>query len=332
MKSKKSKKQILEETEIMKEKLTKLFHDMLDFKHKEYDENLSFDELLKLTSIHYNYESYLFNDAYAAVKYGKVFVLPSEADNPFRDPDEDLTLPPEGILETLTTLYDCLTEKDNDYQKHANDDVDIDLSDGKTLKELANEYTDRFVPIFQEMLDVEKVPYDAKEDNSFSSLFLKVVDAYPWYYDLLFYLYHQIFSSLDSSYVDIINTCAASLKRLENYKKERDAFYKEHADIIEAHKKWLVKKEEVQKYNQEMAKKCAPYDSQLQGLYKDLRKAKRARNRKEISKYMKQIDELKKMLQEKYPFKSIEDDPYDQIKYKDCFDDFEDLENDEYIP
>lgn len=332
MSSKKSEKQVLEEIEKMKEKLTSLFHEMLDFKHKEYDENLSFDDLLELTSIHYNYCSYRFTDAYHAVKYGKVYVLPSDADNPFRDSEEDLTLSIDGVLEMLTALYDELTEKDNDYKKHANDDVDIDLSGGKTLKELAQEAENRFVPLFQEMLDLEKVSYDAKKDNTFSSLYLKVIDAYPWYRDLLFHLHYQIHTDLDSSYVDVINTCAWSLKRLQGYKKERDAFYQEHADIVQAHKEWLEEKAKVEKFNKEVEKKREPYAKQLNGLYKDFRKAKRVRNKKEMRNYMKQIEEIEKMLLDNYPFKSIDSDPYNAIKYQGCFDDFDDLEDNEFIP
>lgn len=331
-----SKKKIVnldsEEIETMKEKLTKLFHEMLAYKHKEYDENLPFDELLKLTAIHYNYCSYLFDEAYHAVKYREAYVLPSEADNPFRDPEKDLTLSPEQILETLTTLYDGLTEKDNDYKKHAKDDVDIDLSGGKTLKSLAKEYEERFVPLFQEMLDLEKIPYDAKKNNSFSSLYLKVIDAYPWYHDLLFHLHYQISTSLDSSYVDIINACALGLKRLQGYQKERETFYKEHADIIEAHKKWLEKKAQVEKCNREIEKQREPYAKQLDTLYKGLRKANRTRNRKEKRTYLKEIEGIEKMLCDKYPFQTIDSDPYNEIKYQNCFDDFDDLEDDESIP
>ncbi len=332
MSQKKNEKHTLEEIESMKEKLTKLFHEMLTYKKKEYGENLSFEELMRLTAIHYNYRSYLFEDAYHAVKFGEAFVLPSEADNPFRNPDEDLSLSPEQILETLAVLYDDLTEKGNDYKKHAKDDVDIDLSGGKTLEELAKEYKEHFVPLFQEMLDLEKVPYDAKKNNSFSTLYLKVIDAYPWYHDLLFHLNYQISSSLDSSYVDMINACALGLKRLQGYQKERETFYQEHADVIEAHKKWLKKKAQVEKFNQQVEKEREPYARKLHGLYKDYRKAKRVRNKKDMRKYMQQIEEIEKMLCDNYPFQTIDSDPYNEIKYQNCFDDFVDLEEGEPTP
>lgn len=234
-------KQRLEEE---KSKLVDLFHEMLEYKNISYDNDASFLDLLELVSIHYNSFSTPIDFVYYGIKYGS---FPPSYDE--RDDDVDYEITDEMNLENLKDLYEALTEKDNDYKVHAHDYIDINLKEGQTLKELADEYEAKFGLLLREMLEFinEKVP-DGKAD--FYDLWHTVGSKYPWYYQMLDRLHFVRYTSLHSNYVDQIDSMNRVYNNLSKYKEEYPSYIEQYKDIIEERKAWLEEVESLKKANE----------------------------------------------------------------------------------
>lgn len=190
-----------------KEKLTKLFHSMLDFKQIKYDIAWDFMTLLDYTSNYYNYYRDFFLDTHTSILYHVVRDLYGEE---FEDISE---------IETIRNLREfslALTERDHSYKEHAYDYLDIELKEGESYSDLVHQKEHEFLLLFREMLDFVQVPYQEEED--FISLKLKVEEAYPWYFNLLFYgLNHY---NLRENYIDILTSMEHVYQKLERYKEE----------------------------------------------------------------------------------------------------------------
>lgn len=207
-----------------KEKLTKLFHQMLDFKQIKYDIAWDFITLLDYTSNYYNYYRDFFLDTHTSILYQAVKDIYGEE---LEDVSE------EGTIDNLREFYYALTEKGNSYQEHAYDFLDIELKDGEDYPSLVQEKKEEFLCLFREMLDFVKVPWQEKED--FEDLKIKIEGAYPWYFDLLFYgLSH---SDLRENYIDILTNMELIYQKLKRYQEEyqyqKENYKEEDFDLLE---------------------------------------------------------------------------------------------------
>lgn len=226
---------IKEQIDEEKNKLYKLFEEMLDFKKIPYKKDLDFLNLLELVSIHYNSFSVFFDYVYYGLKY---YSFPPSYDD-YSYNDEVIEVTDENNLESLKELYEALTEEKNDYKVHAYDFVDINLKEGQTLKDLSDEYREKFGPLFKEMLDFIKVEIPTGKQNDFYDLWHLVATNYPWYYDLINHLYFIVYFSLDANYIDQIDSMDRVYKKLINYKAEYNDYVLKYKDIIEERKDWL---------------------------------------------------------------------------------------------
>lgn len=237
----------LKQIEILKEKLTKLFKEMLDFKNISYKKDMDFFNLLELTSIHYNSFSVYFDYAFYGLKY---YSFPPNYDDYDLD-DEELEVTDESNLKSLKELYDALTEEGSDYKVHAFDYVDIKLEDGQTLKELASLKLEKFGPLFKEMLDFINFEIPQGKKSDFYDLWHLVATEYPWYYSLINHLHFIVYVSLDANYVDQIDLMERTYKRLKNYKDEFNYYVSKYKDIIEKRNDWKKECEFAEKQGDE---------------------------------------------------------------------------------
>ena len=160
-------------------KLIKLFKEMMEYKHKKYDENWDFETWLDKLDEAYHYYHNDFMDAYEIVERGCIS----------REVDADYeviikTTKAERIIE-LRTLYDFLTWDKDDYKNYANYYRDYELKEGQTYKDLFDLEKEKFVKLFKEMLELVKYKY---ESNDFYALMVDIKNAYPFYRNLITHL------------------------------------------------------------------------------------------------------------------------------------------------
>lgn len=192
------------------QKITKLFKEMLDYKHKKYDNSISFLDLLEKTSNYYNYykdDFYILKKIYTKgsipviddYSYPERYVYPNEV---------------EKII-LLNEIYNNITSPNDDYKKYADFYIDIDLQPGKTYKTIYDAKMSKFVTLLHKMLDYVKVPHDNDEDYY---LFLTplVVKYYPFYSDSLFHLQSTL-SNPSNNYIDCIDTIEKTYNYLSHY-------------------------------------------------------------------------------------------------------------------
>ncbi len=298
-----------------KEKLAKLFLEMLDYKNKKYEKNMKFEDLLDLVSIHYNYYKYEFNEVYCAIRYRERYIPYSEVDNPFLD-DEDIdnALTDDKINEILEEVYSELSDEDYGYKKYANYFIDINLKEGQSLKSLFDECEHKLISLFYEMLEFIGKKYEKEKYDTYYNLGIKVANEYPWYYQDIENL-NRVHLDMDSNYIDYIDRMEKLYSIIYKYKEEYPSFAKKYKEEIEAHKVW---KEEVKKkriINSEIEEKRIkdPLYTEIKKFRKIARQKMREVNRKETEKYKKMLNEKKDELNRKYPLEEYGEDPYQKI-------------------
>lgn len=191
---------------IEKEKLTQLFHEMLEFKNKKYDENWDFLTLLEYTSRYYNAYSFEFDEVYLGLKYHIVKDIYGE---------ENITIGKVENIQNIRYLYQELSDKNYGYRYRANDYIDFDLQDGETYQDLIKEKKKEYEKLFKEMLDFVKISYEGLEFYQIRNL---VCEAYPWYEDMIHHALEH--NSLHENNIDILDSLYKIYDKLKNYKKD----------------------------------------------------------------------------------------------------------------
>lgn len=191
---------------IGQDKLTVLFHEMLDFKNKKYDKDWDFLTLLEYTSRYYNAYSFEFDEVYLGLKYHIVKDIYGE---------ENITIGKVENIQNIRYLYQELSDKNYGYRYRANDYIDFDLQDGETYQDLIKEKKKEYEKLFKEMLDFVKISYEGLEFYQIRNL---VCEAYPWYEDMI----HNVLEhySLHENYIDILDSLYKIHDRLKKYKED----------------------------------------------------------------------------------------------------------------
>ena len=160
------------------DKLIVIFKEMLDYKHKKYEETWNFKEFADKISQYYNLFSGYLNDCVNAIYYG-TYTYDIEEDSVSMNSVERIMV--------LEEFYDRLTYSDDAWKKDANFYRDFDLEEGQTLKDLFDLECEKFCELFREMLDYRDFDYD-KEEKYLDFLKRDVIEVYPFYEDSLRFL------------------------------------------------------------------------------------------------------------------------------------------------
>lgn len=213
-----------------KEKITNLFKEMLDYKNKKYDENISFRDLADKISQYYNNYHELICDLISAVLWKYVSY----------DMEEDpIDLNEIEVLMTIDDIYNILIDDVCGYKTEADTYRDFELEDGETFKDLFYKEKEKFKKLFKEMLEYRNIKY--KKEDSFDILKMRVMDAYPYYFVILFRLispdpkvtYIQELNSMEDVYERIINEYKNHEENMIKYKDYMDLIRKEGYNIDE---------------------------------------------------------------------------------------------------
>ena len=207
-----------------KEKLIQLFKGMLEYKHKEYNENWDFKQFAEKINQYYNiYSDSLWNAVSASYMSSVEF-----------DIEED-SIPINEIesIMFLDDFYNELTCKDDDYKNYADFYTDFELEDGQTFRDLYNLEIKKFIELFKDMLDFQNIEYD-KNDNNLERLKWKVMKVYPYYHAMLFRL---ISSDPNVTYIQELDSMERVYNRIANEYKNHEENLLKYKDYMELLKK-----------------------------------------------------------------------------------------------
>jgi len=200
------------------EKLINLFKEMLTYKKKEFDPNLSFLELLDKINIHYNiyrYDIAMIKDAYT---------------NHYVD-DNYYTLYPDYYsdiktyhlndveqLLILDDFYKTLTDPLDNYKNNANCYIDINLAPNETISDLYNQEMAKLINLFKEMLNYVKADYD-KSNTRFRYYMTQISTSYPFYLQDLINLSSTL-TDPHNNYITCIDSLYHMRNNLSHYKED----------------------------------------------------------------------------------------------------------------
>ncbi len=195
------------------DRLRQLFKEMLEYKHKQYDDDNTFEELMDMidTSYYYYHDSlqetldYLHND--------RIYL-----DN---DMEQVKKITEVDRIIKLKELYNIMMDESDNYKKHAYDYREYVLKDGETYDDIYRQLKDKFKVLFYEMLDYVGACYDKTRDD-YEYLEAMVVNNYPFYGDKLRLLDSMAWSP-DVTYIDILNSMESIYESMtKNYKKREE--------------------------------------------------------------------------------------------------------------
>ena len=203
-------------------KLISVFKEMLDYKHKSYDNKWSFEEWIEVIDKYYHFYHDTLENTLTQIQSNtlcrsiymdyQVYIKTDDVEN----------------LIALDDLYCELDPETGDYKDFADFYEDIELEEGQTYEDLYNEKKEKFIKLFKEMLDYINVKH---EENSFETLKALIRDNFPYYRDNLISL-SVMMSNPTETYISLLS----SMDRVYNYFAKT---YKNH-------------EENLKKYNEEL--------------------------------------------------------------------------------
>lgn len=196
-----------------KEKIISLFKEMLDYKHKEYDESISFPDLLAKIIAYYNIYSDLLADLEGVCDHHTIYV---ESDY-YSDGKFYKLTDAEQLLE-LDSVYRFLTNPEDNYKNNANFYEDIELAPNETYADVEDRETDKLVELFKEMLEFINAPYD-KDKKGFTYYKGLICQYYPFYFESLINLSTTL-SDPKCGHIECIDSLRCMYKYLSRYKED----------------------------------------------------------------------------------------------------------------
>ena len=203
-------------------KLISAFKEMLDYKHKSYDDKWSFEKWIEVIDKYYHFYHDTLERTLTQIQSNtlcrsiymdyQVYIKTDDVEN----------------LIALDDLYCELDPETGDYKDVADFYEDIELEEGQTYEDLYNEKKEKFIKLFKEMLDYINVKH---EENSFETLKALIRDNFPYYRDNLISL-SVMMSNPTETYISLLS----SMDRVYNYFAKT---YKNH-------------EENLKKYNEEL--------------------------------------------------------------------------------
>ena len=204
------------------QKLISVFKEMLDYKHKNYNNQWSFEEWIEVIDRYYHFYHENLESALSQIQSNalcrsiymdyQVYIKTDEAEN----------------IIALDDLYYILNPENGEYKDVADFYEDIELEEGQTYEDLYNEKIEKFIGLFKEMLDYINVKH---EENSFEVLKALIRDNFPYYSNNLISL-SVMMSNPTETYISLLN----NMNSVYNYFVKT---YKNH-------------EENMKKYNEEM--------------------------------------------------------------------------------
>ena len=204
------------------QKLISVFKEMLDYKHKNYNDQWCFEEWIEVIDRYYHFYHENLESTLSQIQSNtlcrsiymdyQVYITTDEAEN----------------IIALDDLYYILDPENGEYKDIAYFYEDIELEEGQTYEDLYNEKKEKFIELFKEMLDYRNVKH---EENSFETLKALIRDNFPYYRDSLISL-SVMMSNPTETYISLLN----SMDSVYNYFAKT---YKNH-------------EENMKKYNEEM--------------------------------------------------------------------------------
>lgn len=223
----KIKKEILEKgyESLKNEKIQKLisvFKEMLDYKHKSYNDQWSFKEWIEAIDRYYHFYHENLEDTLSQIQSNtlcrsiymdyQVYIKTDEAEN----------------IIALDDLYYILDPETGEYKNFADFYEDIELKEGQTYKDLYNEKEEKFIELFKKMLDYINIPH---ADNSFENLKSLIRQHFPYYTDNITSLSIMV-SDPTKTYISLLN----DMDMVYNYFAKT---YKNHEENMKKYNKEL---------------------------------------------------------------------------------------------
>ena len=202
-------------------KLISAFKEMLDYKHKSYNDKWSFEEWIEVIDKYYHFYHDTLKNTLTQIQSNtlcrwiymdyQVYIKTDDVEN----------------LIALDDLYCELDPETGDYKDFADFYEDIELEEGQTYEDLYNEKIEKFVGLFKEMLDYINVEH---EENSFEALKALIRENFPYYSDNITSLsvrmgnptetYISLLSGMDSVYNYFVKTYKNHEENLKKYEEE----------------------------------------------------------------------------------------------------------------
>ena len=207
-------------------KLISVFKEMMDYKHKSYNNKWSFEEWIDVIDKYYHFYHDTLVNTLNQIQTNtlcrsiymdyQVYINTDNVEN----------------LIALDDLYYELDSETGDYKDFADFYEDIELEDGQTYKDLYEERIEKFIELFKEMLNYINVQH---EDDSFEGLRAKIRENFPYYNDSLISL-NVMMSNPTETYISLLS----SMNSIYNYFSKT---YKNHEENMKKYEKELKEEE-----------------------------------------------------------------------------------------
>ena len=209
------------------QKLIPVFKEMLDFKHKNYNEKWSFNEWIEAMDKYYHFYHENFESTLSQIQRNILYRNIYMDYQVYIDTDEV-----ENII-ALDDLYDIIDPESGEYKDVADFYEDIELEEGQTYKDLYNEKIENFIELFKKMLDYINVQH---QNNSFENLKSLIRQYFPYYSDNI--------TSLDVMISNPTNTYISLLSDMDMIYNYLNKTYENHEENMKKYNKELEEMEE----------------------------------------------------------------------------------------
>ena len=208
--------------EAYKTRFRTLFHEMLSYKKKPYQEEENFLDLLeRIRKSYYHYSPFL--DDLRTILFGNYLIYDIE--------EQPIDLSPTETIIYLEDIYQIFIREGEDYKVYANAYREFELKEGQTYLDLYHEEEKKFVKLFQEMLAYVKKEFHT---DDLHQLYHAVLEAYPFYQDTYFPLTLPYPNVSYIEQLDYMETIYENLKKdYPNYEKHMMAYQEKKKAQIE---------------------------------------------------------------------------------------------------
>lgn len=206
---------------LYKQKFTSLYKEMLIYKKKTFDEDISFEVLSSKVNVYYQFYREYIEDIFLVLLNRSLYFRTYD-ENLIMESDED----PVEVIYFLKSTYEHIKDE---YKKYAYYYKDIELEEDESYRDRYNKELDKIEDIFKEMLKYRNIEY--KEDEDFTDLKIKVMEEYPYLegairIDLSDYPGDTYIISINKLYT--LQECL--LKRYKNYDEEMKNYQEYNKD------------------------------------------------------------------------------------------------------
>lgn len=203
-------------------KLISVFKNMLDYKHKSYNDKWSFEEWIEVIDKYYHFYHDTLERTLTQIQ-GNTLCRSIYMDYQVYIGTDDV----ENLI-ALDDLYYELGSETGDYKDFADFYEDIELEEGQTYEDLYDKKKEKFIELFKEMLDYINVKH---EENSFEALKALIREHFPYYSDNITFL-SVMMSNPTETYISLLNSMDSAFNYFaKTYKNHEKNLKKYHEEI-----------------------------------------------------------------------------------------------------